>query len=102
MFGKKKKDKKKKQQTEKFVSLSANGVEVTAINFTLKKDDDGEPRLYIRTPDVAEALHYEHVDFELKTTNKMIRVSARFKEARNDKKWKLYVFDIDDYNQYYI
>ena len=39
---------------------------------------------------------------ELKTTNKMIRVSAKFKEARNDKKWKLYVFDIEDYNQYYI
>ena len=102
MFGKKKKDKKKKQQTEQFVSLTANGVEVTAINFTLHRDDDGEPRLYVRTPDVAEALHYEHVDFELKTTNKMIRVSAKFKEARNDKKWKLYVFDIDDYNQYYI
>ena len=102
MFGKKKKDKKKKQQSEKFVSLSANGVEVVAINFTLKKDDDGEPRLYVRTPDVAEALHYEHVDFELKTTNKMIRVAAKFKEARNEKKWKLYVFDIEDYNQYYI
>ena len=102
MFGKKKRDKKKKQQSEKFVSLSANGVEVVAINFTLKKDDDGEPRLYVRTPDVAEALHYEHVDFELKTTNKMIRVAAKFKEARNEKKWKLYVFDIEDYNQYYI
>ena len=102
MFGKKKKDKKKKQQTEKFVSLSANGVDVAAINFTLHKDEDGEPRLYVRTPDVAEALHYEHVDFELKTTNKMIRVSAKFKEARNEKKWKLYVFDIEDYNQYYI
>lgn len=102
MFGKRKKEKKKKTQAEKFVSLSANGIEVTAINFTLHKDDDGEPRLYVRTPDVAEALHYEHVDFELKTTNKMIRVSAKFKEARNDKKWKLYVFDIEDYNQYYI
>ena len=65
-------------------------MEVVAINFTLKKDDDGEPRLYVRTPDVAEALHYEHVDFELKTTNKMIRVAAKFKEARNEKKWKLY------------
>ena len=102
MFGKKKKDKKKKQQTEKFVSLSANGADVAAINFTLHKDEDGEPRLYVRTPDVAEALHYEHVDFELKTTNKMIRVSAKFKEARNEKKWKLYVFDSEDYNQYYI
>ena len=102
MFGKKKKDKKKKPQTEQFVSLTANGVEVTAINFTLHKDDDGEPRLYVRTPDVAEALHYERVDFELKTTNKMIRVAGRFKEAKNEKKWKLYVFDIEDYNQYFI
>ena len=102
MFGKKKKDKKKKPQTEKFVSLTANGVEETAINFTLHKDEDGEPRLYVRTPDVAEALHYEHVDFELKTTNKMIRVAGKFKEAKNEKKWKLYVFDIEDYNQYFI
>ena len=102
MFGKKKKDKKKKQKPEKFVSLSANGVEVAAINFSLKKDEDGEPRLYVLTPDVAEALHYEHVDFELKTTNKMIRVAAKFKEARNEKKFKLYIFDIEDYNQFYI
>ena len=102
MFGKKKKDKKKKQKPEKFVSLAANGVEVTAINFSLRKDEDGEPRLYVLTPDVAEALHYEHVDFELKTTNKMIRVAAKFKEARNEKKFKLYVFDIEDYNQFYI
>ena len=102
MFGKKKKEKKKKPQAEKFVSLTANGTEVTAINFTLHKDEDGEPRLYVRTPDVAEALHYEHVDFELKTTNKMIRVAGKFKDARNEKKWKLYVFDIEDYNQYFI
>ena len=102
MFGKKKKDKKKKTATEKFVSLSANGTEVTAINFALQKDDDGEPRLYVRTPDVAEALHYEHVDFELKTTNKMIRVAAKFKEAKSEKKCKLYVFDIEDYNQFFI
>lgn len=102
MFGKKKKDKKKKQPAEKFVSLTANGAEVTAINFTLHRDEDGEPRLYVRTPDVAEALHYEHVDFELKTTNKMIRVAGKFKEAKNEKKWKLYVFDIEDYNQYFI
>ncbi len=102
MFGKKKDKKKKKPVTEKFVSLFANGVEVTAINFTLHKDEDGEPRLYVRTPDVAEALHYERVDFELKTTNKMIRVAGKFKEAKNDKKFKLYIFDIEDYNQYYI
>ena len=102
MFGKKKKDKKKKQQTEQFVSLTANGAEVTAINFALQKDEDGEPRLYVRTPDVAEALHYEHVDFELKTTNKMIRVAGKFKDARNEKKFKLYIFDIEDYNQFFI
>ena len=102
MFGKKKKDRKKKQKPEKFVSLTANGAEVTAINFSLQKDDDGEPRLYVLTPDVAEALHYERVDFELKTSNKMIRVTAKFKEARNEKKYKLYIFDIEDYNQFYI
>ena len=101
MFGKKK-DKKKKQKAEKFVSLTANGVEVSAINFSLSKDKDGEPRLYVRTPDVAEALHYEHVDFELKTTNKMIRVAAAFKEAKSEKHSKLYIFDIEDYHQFFI
>lgn len=101
-FGQKRKEKKKKQVTEKFVSLTANGAEVTAINFSLKKDEDGEPRLYVLTPDVAEALHYEHVDFELKTTNKMIRVAGKFKDARNEKKFKLYIFDIEDYNQFFI
>ena len=101
MFGKKK-EKKKKQKPEKFVSLTANGVEVSAINFSLSKDADGEPRLYVRTPDVAEALHYEHVDFELKTTNKMIRVAAAFKEAQSEKRSKLYIFDIKDYHQFFI
>ena len=101
MFGKKK-EKKKKQKPEKFVSLTANGVEVSAINFSLSKDADGEPRLYVRTPDVTEALHYEHVDFELKTTNKMIRVAAAFKEAKSEKHSKLYIFDIEDYHQFFI
>ena len=75
MFGKKK-GKKKKQPIEKFESLSANGVNVEAINFTLRKSEDGTPHLEVRTPDVAEALHYDEVEFELKTNLKMIRVKG--------------------------
>ena len=103
MFDKlKKKKKKKKRPMEKFISLTANGVNVDAINFSLCKNPDDTPRLEVRTKDVAEALHYEHVDFELKTTNKMIRVAAAFKEAKSEKHSKLYIFDIEDYHQFFI
>ena len=102
MFGKKKDKKKKKQQTERFESLTANGVAVEAINFTLRKAEDGTPLLEVRTPDVAEALHYDEVDFELKTNLKMVRVKAKFKEAKNEKRWKLYVFEVEDYAQFFI
>ena len=103
MFGKKKNGKKKKKQPpETFLSLTANGAEVTALNFTLAKDPDGSPRLEVRTPDVCEALHYSHVDFELKTNLKMLRVSASFREAISEKRFKTYVFNVEDYSQFYI
>ena len=103
MFGFKKKNKnKKKTPTERFLSLKANDVQIEAINFSLTKNQDGSPRLEVRTKDVCEALHYEHIDFELKTSVKMLRVGAVFKEAVNEKHFKLYIFDVDDYNQYYI
>ena len=103
MFDKlKKKQKKKRQPVEKFLSLKANGVTVEAINFALCKNPDGTPRLEIRTPDVAEAMHYEHVDFELKTNVKLIKVGAKFKEAINEKRFKLYVFDVETYEQFFI
>ncbi len=102
MFGKKKKEKKKKTPPEKFLSLTANGVQVEAINFSLTRNEDGSPRLEVRTPDVCEALHYSHIDFELKTSVKMLKIGASFKEALNEKRFKLYIFDVDDYNQFYI
>ena len=103
MFGKgKKSKKKKKQRSETFLSLTANGKEVIALNFTLAKDPDGSPRLEVRTPDVCEALHYSHVDFELKTNLKLLRVSANFREAISEKRFKVYVFDVEDYEQFYI
>ena len=102
MFDKFKKKKKKKQQTEKFQSLTANGVAVQAINFSICKNKDGTPRLEVRTPDVAEALHYSHIDFELRTNLKLVKVGANFKEAMNEKRFKVYVFDIDNYEQYFI
>ncbi len=99
---KKKKKKDKKRQVETFLSLSANNVDVKAINFAITKDENGEPQLEVRTADVCEALHYECIDFELKTSLKMIRVKAKFKKAMNEKKFKVYVFEIEDYNQYFI
>lgn len=100
MFGKKKK--KKKIPLERFESLTANGEKVEAINFALTRNEDGTPRLEVRTPDVCEALHFEHIDFELKTSLKRVTVGAKFKEAISEKHFKLYVFDVDDFNQYYI
>ncbi len=103
MFGKNKKGKKKKKQkAEKFVSLSANGTEIEAINFSICKNPDGSPRLEVRTKDVCEALHFSHVDFELKTNLKLVKVGANFKEAVSEKHFKVYIFDIDNYEQYYI
>ncbi len=103
MFEKlKEKKKKKKQPVEKFISLKANGVPVEAINFSLCKNPDNTPRLEIRTKDVAEALHYEHVDFELKTTVKLVKVGAKFREAMNEKHFKLYIFDVESYEQFFI
>ena len=101
LFGKKGK-KKKKLPTEKFESLSANGVAVTAINFTLAKDADGSPRLEVRTPDVCEALHYEEIGFELRTNLKLIKVKGRFREAISEKHFKTYIFDVEDYEQFFI
>jgi len=103
MFSKlKEKKKKKKQRPEQFLSLKANGVAVEAINFALCRNPDNTPRLEIRTKDVAEALHYDHVDFELKTNLKMIKVGGNFREAMNQKQFKLYIFDVDNYEQFYI
>lgn len=100
MFGKKKK--KKKPPVEKFVSLTANGTPVEAINFSLCKNPDDTPRLEVRTKDVAEALHYSHVDFELKTNLKLVKVGGNFKEAMNEKHFKVYIFDVDSYEQFFI
>ena len=102
MFGKKKDKKKKGTPTERFLSLTANGAPIEAINFFLKKNEDGSPSLEVRTKDVCEAMHYSHVDFELKTTTKMVRVSAEFKEAKQEKHCKLYIFEVSDYSQFFI
>lgn len=102
MFGFKKKKKKKKVKPEQFVSLKANGEAIKAYNFALLHDDDGTPRLEVRTPDVCEALHYDEIDFEMKTSNKCINVRGKFREAQSEKKFKIYVFDVEDFNQFYI
>ncbi len=102
LFGKKKEKKKKKIPTERFLSLKANDVQVDAINFSLTKDKDGTPRLEVRTRDVCEALHYQNINFELKTSMKLLKVAASFREAISEKNFKVYVFDVDDFSQFYI
>ena len=102
LFGKKKDKKKKKVPPERFQSLKANDVQVDALNFSLTKDKEGNPRLEVRTRDVCEALHYQHIDFELKTSVKLLKVGAVFKEAISEKNFKVYVFDVDDFSQFYI
>ena len=100
MFGKKKKEKKK--PAERFVSLTANGVTVEAMNFALSRDEDGTPRLDVYTRDVCEALHYSEIDFLLRTDKKQVEVKAEYRQARSEKKFKVYTYDIKDFNQYYI
>lgn len=102
MFGKKKNKKKKGTPTEKFVSLTANGVPMEAINFFLTREEDGTPRLEVRTKDVCEAMHYSEVDFDLKTNVKQVKVKAEFKEAKEEKHSKLYIFKVTDYSQFFI
>lgn len=103
MFGRNKKDKKKKKRNiERFISLAANGVPVEAVNFSIYKNDAGSPELSVRTTDVCEALHYSHIDFELKTSLKRLEVSAEFKEAQSEKHFKVYIYEITDYNQFFI
>lgn len=91
---------KKKKPPEKFISLTANGVPTKAINFFIKKTED-DVYLEVRGLDVLEELHYEHVDFELKTNLKLIKVSGTFREAKNDKNFKLYIFSVDSYEQFF-
>lgn len=93
--------KKKKKPPEKFVSLTANGAPVKAINFFIRKTED-DVYLEVRGLDVLEELHYEHVDFELKTNQKLVKVTGTFREAKNDKRFKLYIFSVDSYEQYFI
>lgn len=97
-----KKKKKKKMPLERIVSLTANGTDIQAINFSLTRDKDGSPRLEVRTRDICEALHFDIVEFVLKTSNKQVNVTGTFKEAKSEKHFKLYIFEIKDYNQFFI
>ncbi len=108
MFDKlKKKREKKKQQknkkTERFLSLTANGVEAPIINFEIMKDEQEEVILRIITKGEVEQLHYQTIDFELKTDKKMIRVKSSFQKAANLKNdYKEYRFTVEDYQQFFI
>ncbi|MBQ6863369.1 MAG: hypothetical protein IJO14_03925 [Clostridia bacterium] len=108
MFEKIKKKREKKKQlknrkTEKFISLTANGEEAPIINFEILKDDNEEVILKIHTKGETPQLHYQTVDFELKTDKKMLRVKASFKGASNLKNdFKEYLFTVEDYQQFFI
>lgn len=100
MFGKKK-DKKKKVPLEKFESLTAGGVEVEVLNFLIKKDENGEPIIEMTARDAVPALHYDELDFELRTSQKIIKAKGKFREAYQRKKFKIYIFDMESYEQFY-
>lgn len=108
MFDKLKKKREQKKQlknrkTERFVSLTANGIEAPIINFEIMKDDEGEPYVRIISKGEVEQLHYQTIDFELKTDKKMIRVKSSFKGASNLKNdFKEYRFTVEDYQQFFI
>ena len=108
MFDKlKKKREQKKQQknkkTERFLSLTANGVEAPIINFEIMKDEQEEVILRILTKGEVQQLHYQNIDFELKTDKKMLRVKSTFQKAANLKNdYKEYRFLVDDYQQFFI
>lgn len=108
MFDKLKQKREKKKQaknkkTERFISLTANGVEAPIINFEIMKDENGEPVLRILTKGEVVQLHYQTVDFELKTDKKMLRVKSSFKSAANLKNdYKEYRFTVEDYQQFFI
>lgn len=108
MFDKLKKKREKKKQlknrkTEKFISLTANGVDAPIINFEILKDDNDEVILKILTKGETPQLHYQTVDFELKTDKKMLRVKSSFRGASNLKNdYKEYRFTVEDYQQFFI
>ncbi len=97
----KKKDKKKKRAPERFEELKANGEAITAINFSIRKTEDGA-RLDIITPDVCEKLHFDEVRFELKTGNQLLKMGGAFLEARDEKRFKVYSFTLTDYERFYV
>lgn len=97
-----KKKRKEKAPIEIFSTLTANGVNIEAVNFSLHKDKNSVPKLEVRTKDICEALHYEKVDFILKTSIKQVNVKAVFDKAVSEKHFKLYTFDIEAYSQFYI
>ena len=98
----KKKSKKKKKAPERYESLKANGVDVQPLNFSIRKGEDGSATLLVVTPDVEEALHYDHVDFELRAGGKLVKVGAKFREASDEKRFKTYVFDVDGFEEFYV
>ena len=97
------KKKNKEKKTERFVSLTANGVEAPVLNFEITRGEDKQVLLVIHTKGAVEQLHYETIDFELKTDKKMVRVNGTFREASNVRKeFKRYIFLVNDYSQFYI
>ncbi len=98
----KKKNKKKKPAREQFEELKANGEVIAAINFAIRKNEDDTARIEIVTPDVCEKLHYDEVNFELKSGNKLLKLGGTFKEARDENRFKVYIFTVTSFEQYYV
>ncbi|MCR5041214.1 MAG: hypothetical protein K6C36_03815 [Clostridia bacterium] len=99
MFKKKKKN--KKADREIFKSLTANGVEVPVMDLQITKDDEGEPIIKLICREAIEALHFDEIDFVMKTDKKCLKLGGAFRDAYPIKKFKVYVFDLTNYEQYF-
>lgn len=101
MFGKKNKKNKSKTAVSKFIKLLANGAEVNIIN-CMVYNADGINKLEIVALDTVEDLHFEKLDFEIITTEKTIKISGKFDEAYQKKRFKIYEFIIEDYKEFFV
>lgn len=102
MFSFNRKKRKNKKEPEVYSSLTANGVDIEALNISMQTDKNGTHLLYVYTKGVCEALHFSEVDFVLKTKLKQINIKGVFDKAADEKRFKLYIFKVLDYNQFYI
>ncbi len=98
MFGKKK---KKKKAEGKISSMIVNGTPAVCLNLRIFADEDGD-KMDIYTKEPVEALHFDHCEIELNTTdNRKLILNVGFISAERHKKLYHYLFSVENYNEYF-